>query len=238
MYQITTGLPPGVSDLWLRNCSIGFQRGQQVQRIRTMELTSQDVAAAVSADNYCGGRRPAVEAAENDNVPYFVTEYYMYLAEHGRPPLSGDAWVGYQERFSRELSLQSAQRSNPDEWRRGLEHRFLRAYPSILRDFHFFLQARESSLFDEVAYSLTADVVDGVDIGLRVADHWTGACLRLDSRRSDEYNLIKKGQRHPNRARLCDVVEVTLKREACTKAGDYWLYPPDLVQALGRALRP
>ncbi|BBW98993.1 hypothetical protein [Geobacillus subterraneus] len=78
---------------------------------------------------------------------------------------------------------------------KGVLARIYRTYPSLMRDFHFFLLCSEYGEFDRVRYSLRQDVSLGVDLLVSYQGQDYAVSLYVDTKRGTSFKK-KKYRRH------------------------------------------
>lgn len=102
----------------------------------------------------------------------------------------------------------------------ALKARILRTYPSLLRDFHFYLMLKECNCFDKVIYSC-ADDIKGTDITIVYKNKKYVISLFTDTKRSWSFKRIKDIFRHRYGKNEIKVPMVLDKADQC---GDFMLY--------------
>ena len=98
----------------------------------------------------------------------------------------------------------------------GLIARMLRAYPSLIRDFHFYLMLVEDKSFDRVQYSCKSDL-EGVDIVIEHKGEKYGVSLFVNTNRGCKYKTIKNSYRHTYNFKE---IQIPLKLSQAKKCGD------------------
>ncbi|MDF2879957.1 MAG: hypothetical protein K0R54_514 [Clostridiaceae bacterium] len=77
----------------------------------------------------------------------------------------------------------------------GIKARVYRAFPSLLRDFHFYVLCFNSKIFENIKYSFITDTQDGIDIMVTYKGENFGISLFVDTARSMQFKK-KKYKRH------------------------------------------
>lgn len=104
----------------------------------------------------------------------------------------------------------------------GVRARVYRTYPSLVRDFHFYMLCHCSKKFQGVHYSLNDDYKKGVDLTIKYRDTIFSIALLVDTKRSTSFKK-QKYQRH-NYAGLHEIcVKINPFDKSC-RIGDYSLY--------------
>lgn len=110
--------------------------------------------------------------------------------------------------------------------------RILRTYPSLIRDFDFFLRLKESQCFDQVIYSCKMDI-QGKDIIVRTGGKEFTISLFVDTARSNLFKKLKNTLRHhygPNEIR------VPLQLRKAVKCGDFFLYDNSYIEKIKKQI--
>lgn len=108
------------------------------------------------------------------------------------------------------------------------ERRARVAYPSLVRDLHFFFLLSEynnkHNVFDSVRYDPEMDIKHGADAIIEVEDETYYVNLYVDTAKSNKFIDKKKSHRHP--ANNAIELHLTVSREDARnkKVGDFWLY--------------
>lgn len=101
----------------------------------------------------------------------------------------------------------------------GIKNRFLRSYPSIIRDFYFFNLIKKDEFFEKVYYSMQTDYFLGYDIVIK-KNKCFGVSLFVKTRRSDSFKE-KKYYRHSYNQYI--EIKLPLKLEECKRIGNIYL---------------
>ena len=109
----------------------------------------------------------------------------------------------------------------------GIIARIQRAYPSFVRDFHFYLLAKESGLFENVRYSFADDYYKKTDIQVQYKGKWYAVGLMLASKRSFFYKVKKQFRHKPGK-----VIYIELDTDRASQCGDFYLYSSQHIQEL------
>lgn len=109
--------------------------------------------------------------------------------------------------------------------------RGLRAYPSLLRDLHFYVTLVESGKFENVSYSTEKDF-QGTDVTVVHNGKEYGVALFVDTARSRDFKQRKEGRHDEDyKSVICLPIDMSyggLK----AKVGDYYLYTPAHINIL------
>jgi len=205
----------------------------RICQIREMVLTAANLEKSLEAMPYGGEKLIKDPCVENLRLPPISLVFYSYVFESGTIP-SGDTlvelYLNQEEYFSyvpqekveviydRQVTLVELE---------GLRARVLRTYPSLVRDFHFYLMALESNLFSLVQYSVSRDFEHGIDLKVSVGERSCNVALYLDSPRARLFASIKRF-RHPQNG----LVRLGLKSGQEKRVGDYMLYSESHIRKL------
>ena len=77
----------------------------------------------------------------------------------------------------------------------SVKARLLRSYPSLIRDFHFYVLCQTSDQFEHVSYSLRQDYYAGIDLCVQYAGHKFQVSVMLNSPRARAYKTKKYARR-------------------------------------------
>jgi len=160
---------------------------------------------------YSGMKMIVDSEVENaPDMPPFVISFYEAFADLGKPPTEDeffDRYVKDNFSFCCLFNLEA------------LKARALRAYPSFLRDYHFYLMCIEDGFFDDVKYCLEDDM-DGIDLKVTKDNVEFNIMLFCDTKKANQYRE-KKLFRHEE---IPNSIDLPLKMNKRKFVGDYWLY--------------
>lgn len=111
--------------------------------------------------------------------------------------------------------------------------RILRTYPSLIRDFHFFLMLQESGKFEQVIYSCKDDI-NGKDITVKDNDHEYEISLLVDTNRSNFFKNIKNAFRH-NYGN--NEIQIRLNLKKAASCGDFFVYDESHLKQVEKIVR-
>ena len=115
----------------------------------------------------------------------------------------------------------------------SLQSRLYRAYPSLIRDFHFFLLCNTSKKFDDVKFSLKEDFSSGCDLTVIIDQKEIKARLFITTKRSLEF-LNKKHRLHDFEGIF---VDLPLDMSKAKSIGDFKVYDNTHVNMLLKTTR-
>lgn len=159
---------------------------------------------------------------ENLQLPHLVYPFYSLVFRHKAVPHPEELireyfWV-YDEFFD-DVDGERLIYDQSSVSKAAIISRLLRAYPSLIRDFHFYLMLVEQKHFDKVKYSCKNDIC-GIDITIEHNGNKYNVSLFADTPRANLYRTIKEKIRH---AFMRDI-ELKLDFSTAPKCGDIYLY--------------
>ena len=146
--------------------------------------------------------------------PELLNEYYSLNANE--LVISGEQ-VLYRKRTFKKLDLDA---------------RVLRTYPSLIRDYHFYLMLLKENCFDKVVYSCKNDIA-GKDLIVQHKGKEYVVSLFVKTRRSNFFKGIKNAFRHKYGA---NEIQVPLDLNAAEKCGDFFVYDIKHVEIIKRTI--
>ena len=196
-----------------------------IRQTKSLDLTVASLEETLQHYKYSGENRLRDPAVEDLVLPPITLIFYSCIYKTGFLPSDSELVEEYlnQKEFFSYVPESKVEVTYSGKCTvvslDGLVGRILRTYPSLVRDFHFYLMARESNLFSAVRYSVTDDYGKGVDIKVQYNDKWYNVGLCLSSKRSLFYKA-KKAFRH----RPTDIIHIELQQSEANMVGDYMLY--------------
>lgn len=208
-----------------------------IRQVKDLSLTVATLEEILKSYKYSGEGKKKEPAVENLRMPPMTLTFYSFLFDTGTIPTDMS--------LAEEYLNNSAFAYIPDgkvevdyEGKRtivtleGLYGRILRTYPSIIRDLHFYLQLKESGLFEAVRYSVKADFEDKVDVKVQYQGAWYNIGLMLSSKRSLAFWEKKKSRHKP-----IDTIDIGLNDCPKSRVGDYDLYTHHHIQRLLKKIK-
>ena len=177
---------------------IKFSGGQAFLLIEH-KMTSKGVEEQLKKITYSGQQRKVTETVENVKFVPFVLSFYKFIFENSGIPNEEEFINEYSSRYLTEHNKtnysfrQGAKEILIDK--ESFYGRILRTYPSLIRDFHFFLLCYESNIFEEVKYSIQQDYFKGIDVLVKRNGIEYAVNLMIKSSRNKQYKR-KKYKRH------------------------------------------
>jgi len=165
--------------------------GDKIAVERSLNLSISDVEGQIAQLGYSGAGLTKDFRVENAKIPPFIQVFYYLVFKNLEIP-SEDLlfntyveWVGGVKNDimrigNLELNLE------------GVRNRMLRTYPSLIRDFHFYIMLNKSQLFESVEYSLFTDYSNGIDLTLSYNKQVYALAIAIETKRASEYLLVKE----------------------------------------------
>lgn len=206
---------------------IKFCNGQSYL-LREHTWTTEKLISQIKHYKYTGMNREKDEAVEHAKLPSIAALFYKHIFLYDDIPNEDELIEEYLKKyfnrmFDSRYTLKKNYRTTELYFNRdGIEARVLRAYPSLIRDFHFYLYCYESNMFEEVVYSLEDDCHSGVDLILMYHDRYYCVSLYTATRRGKEFKK-QKYFRHDYSHMEEIQIEIDLKN-CRTKVGPFKLY--------------
>jgi len=157
--------------------------------------------------------------------PMFIYSFYNFIANHHRIPAQIEFWNFYCQENKNNFS------DKVKKSFRALQARAFRAYPSFVRDVHFYYVLAESGMFDQVFYHPEVDVKYGIDFVVRYKEKNFAVNCYIDTPRSHQ-GREKKQFRHSKVKKLIPI-DLPVHFKGSKKCGQFYLYSQrELIQLL------
>ncbi|MCP1382559.1 hypothetical protein [Runella salmonicolor] len=176
--------------------------GEEVLLIKQKKWTTKELEDQVANLHYSGENLPKDPAVEKARLPPFALSFYKFVFFKSRLPDETELWNYYLKQHFPPVDGNCIQ-----VYIRGVEKTFaadsvkarmLRSYPSLVRDFHFYVLCLTSDRFEHVRYSLHKDYFDGIDLCVVYAGVEFQVSILLNSPRAQMYKT-QKYKRHGER---------------------------------------
>ncbi len=194
-----------------------------VRQVKEFTLTCDTLEDYLRNIRYSGENRIKDEVVENLLLPPIALTFYNNFYECGIIPTETELIDEYLEQEYFKIMGDEVEVSYDNRVvvvsKEGLIGRILRTYPSLIRDFHFYLMVYESREFDAVRYSFIDDYQGKVDLKILYKGKWYNVGLLLGSKRSLFYRFKKKF-RHKD----VDLIYIELNKSEADWVGDFMLY--------------
>lgn len=163
--------------------------------VRQKQWTSAEIEEQVMLLPYSGENLPKDPQVEKAKLPPFALAFYKFIFFRSRIPNEGELWNYYLgQHFSIvdggliQFTRKGISYNYPSE---AVKARLLRSYPSLIRDFHFFVLCQESAQFKNVSYSLQDDYFKGIDLTITYQNKLFRVSVMLNSERARAYKAQK-----------------------------------------------
>lgn len=198
---------------------IKFFNGQ-VYTLKKKILNSKSLEKQLKEIKYTGAGRSRNTNIENSLLPPFIVSFFSYVFENDYIPNEEDFCNRYLQNIENKSKIEIE----------GIKNRLLRSYPSIIRDFHFYLKCEESDIFDKVYYSLKEDYFEGLDLSIVYKEARFGVALHVNTKRANSFKE-KKYSRHDYQDKKEIKLIIDLKNEG-KKISNFILYPDSYLYIL------
>lgn len=166
-------------------------------------FTTQKIEEQVKKMTYHGKGVERDLWVENARLPSFVETFYSTVFALGRLPEDEEFVQCYLKAHFVPVDEESYKFKDESRGRQvfsraGLRGRALRAYPSLVRDFHFVLLCQESDLFEAVTYSMNSDYFDGIDLFVKYKGKVYAVDLYANTNAAKRMREVKKDRHKPS----------------------------------------
>lgn len=169
------------------------------------------------------------DTVENTQFPPIIFAFYSFVFYKQKIPTPEELVKNYFSINEKEIAV-----FNDGIIFRGREYkkdaliaRVLRTYPSLIRDFHFYLLLVRENCFDKVIYSCKTDI-EGKDIIVKHKGKEYQISLFVKTRRSNFFKQIKNKFRH----KYSGEIQIPLDLDRIEKTGDFFLYSEQHIDTL------
>lgn len=171
---------------------------------------------------------------EKTQFPSIIYSFYSIVFNSNRIPEPRELLEAYYILNSKELSVKEGIviYKNRSFKKADLDARILRTYPSLIRDYHFYLMLVETACFDKVIYSCKNDV-NGIDITIVHNDKKYVLSLFVKTSRSTHYKAIKNTYRHDYDE---NEIQLPLDLMNANKCGDFFVYDKQHLRKVQEAI--
>ena len=177
-----------------------------------VDISTHGIEVAVSAvpPSFINLRDNAVELAPR--FPNMMYTLWGFICAHRRFSSQSEYMLYF-------LSIHSNALISLDE--NAVKARVMRAYPSLIREIHFYALVKESGFFENVSYSAFSDIEEDTDISVECGGHNYGISCYVQTERSLEYRRRKRSRpRNPK----ANSIELPLDLSSGTKVNGWIFY--------------
>lgn len=197
-------------------------RKNKLMLIHEQKYTKESLEKALLNIQYKGRGRIKDPHVENGKLPSIAKTFYQTLFHFDLPTPEQLIDIYFLKHKTDETENMIQFKGNPEYFSKtGVEGRIYRTYPSLIRDYHFFLSCQETNKFEDVIYSFNKDQ-NGVDTIIKYKGQIFAIALFVNTPRSRNYKKIKY-----NRHEVLDIPEICVTIDPFDKStyvGDYALY--------------
>ena len=208
----------------------------EVYELKKVSFTLEDVERQIRSINYNDiydeyQNIKDEQGAEKENLPYLCHIFYHYIFANNAIPFPSELLNEYFKSYANVLVQQSDGSftyKGKIYARCAIEARLLRTYPSLIRDFHFYLLLREAKAFQKITYSCNDDIA-GKDIKILHNGREYVVSLLANTRRARLFKTIKNTFRHIYKE---PEIEIRLDFKTAKSIGDIFVYDSSHVTSL------
>lgn len=200
----------------------------EISTIRDASISVTELENQISKLRYSGVNRTKDPIVENTILPPFIQVFYYHFFAYLRIPKEEEAFETYVSWLGGSHNNQISINGEPYSLD-SVKHRFLRTYPSLIRDLHFIYLLRESQLFEQIEYSMEKDYLNGIDLKITHKGTVYFLSLFIDTDRS-KYFKQKKRYRHDYSQ--INEIELKVHFSELSLIGDIYLLNSTHVQLL------
>lgn len=204
----------------------------RIRQVKDFSLTAATLEEKLLAFGYSGEGRAKDERVESMMLPPIALIFYSYLYETLTIPSDLSLVDEYfKQPYFEYVPDGKVEVTYADNKiivsMDAVIGRVLRTYPSLVRDLHFYLMAKESGIFSDVHYSFKKDYYDKIDLRVKYQEKWYSVGLMLGSKRSMGYKFKKIFRHKP-----VDTIDMELYEQEAQRVGDYLLYTQNHINKL------
>ncbi|WP_428662797.1 hypothetical protein [Runella sp.] len=186
-------------NIFADNSTVDVQfEGNEVLLIKQKKWTTKELETQVAAFHYTGEKLPIDPDVEKARLPPFALAFYKYIFFKSRLPDETELWEYYVNRHFTTIDdehIQTGIRGTLKTFATtSVKARLLRSYPSLVRDFHFYVLCLTSGQFERVSYSLRQDYFEGIDLCVHYSGFEFHVSILLNSQRARTYKNQKYGR--------------------------------------------
>jgi hypothetical protein len=177
----------------------------EISTVRDASISVEELERQISQLNYEGRNKPKDKGVETARLPPFIQAFYYNFFAYLKVPTAHQvystylSWLGGAQNGLVQID---GVKYKTD----AIQYRFIRTYPSLIRDLHFLYLLQESNLFESIEYSMEQDYYNGLDIKIDHNEKTYFVSLFIDTQRSTFYKR-RKTIRHD----YSEVHEIELK---------------------------
>lgn len=191
--------------------------GNEISVSRSLDISVAEAEKQIANLSYSGVGLEKDEKVEKAKLPPFALPFYYHLFSQRCIPTEDELYDRYLS-FSGKLTKDDRIAIDDETYLvDGVKARLLRTYPSLIRDFHFYLLLNESGKFEKVTYSLSEDYYRGLDLCVYLSGKAFHLSLFIKTRRS---GLFKKKKVFRHDYKDVTEIELALDFKSLTKHGE------------------
>ena len=166
-------------------------------------------------------------------LPVFTRSFHKYIKAKNSVPSQNDYWIFYtceNKEYLSGLNLSQEEKT-------GVKARVFRAYPSLVRDFHFGLYIKEKNIFKTVFYNEILDIEYGIDLVVEnAAGEKTGLIFFTKTKAAEHARNVKKLRPKKKAGFVCH--EIPIDFCGSKVCGDFFLYSEREINTIMEKISP
>ena len=206
---------------------ISYENGTSTMT-KKKNWTVEEIETALKALSYNGQRGVKDELVERSKMPSMAGVFFSLLFLNGEIPSEDLFFEQYLTRcFNRldrvtcelKAAFKGTNKHNIFSIQ-GVRGRVLRTFPSLIRDFHFYVLCSQSGVFERVVYSLATDCLKGLDLEIWHGGKQYFVSLFTNTARSNAFKSQKYRRHEYGVSEICISIDWTSRNQI----GAFWLY--------------
>jgi hypothetical protein len=193
---------------------------EDIKKIRntlaSLNLTSYDIERQIAGMKLSFLKEKDYKMEWGTMPPMFIPPFYNFVLLFNHIPSQEEYWNYYCEVSENEFTEYLRQNLNL------LKARAYRAYPSFIRDIHFYRLLYESDQFEEVIYNVDLDINEGINFIIKYKSKLYCLNCYINTKRSYE-GRDRKQFRH-EKPTFCYIINLPVSFRGSKRCGDYFLY--------------
>lgn len=212
----------GIHDLSIRNgrCAL-------LSELKMSLSECEEQIRGIEYHSYCDEiwqYRNTDSDMEKLNIPYFNLPFYVHVVLYNEIPSVEELLREYFKLYKGEICREGSEVVFHGNRYPFVDFfsRFLSAYPSLVRDLHFYLVLRSCEIFEDIEWSFIEDTFGGKDVVVRYDKQLFDISLFVGTERAKNFKELKNNKRHEYDEEHS--MELPLLREGAYKLGAFDLY--------------
>lgn len=203
--------------------------GNEISVSRQLDISVAEAEKQITNLSYNGVGLTKNKKVEEAKLPPFALAFYYHLFSKRCIPSEEELYDRYLSFSGKPINEDKILIDDEPYSAEGVKARLLRTYPSLIRDFHFYLLLYESGKFENVTYSLSQDYYRGLDLCVYLSGKAFHLSLFIKTKRA---SLFKKKKVARHDYKNVTEIELELDFNSLTKHGEIALCTERHVEAV------